>query len=530
MSQANKDGTVKSLLDEYDVNSRTLEEIGVEILPVNTGKTVHAKRIPGRFRTLKWLAASVWLLLFFGPYLRWNGEQAILWDLPNRQFHFFGITILPQDIWVLAMILLFFALMLAAVTAVAGRVWCGFFCFHTVWTDVFTWLEEKFEGNPAKRIKLDQMPLSWEKIKVKLPKHLVWLLIGFATSFSFLAFFVDAFDLWRRLFHLDLNFWEAATIIVIGLATYFFAGFMREQVCIGFCPYARIQGAMIDESTILPTYDKDRGEPRAQMKERNAYVKKVMQELKAQGLDQELMQQFLAEGLDEKAAKKKVNEALRKRANEAADKHFGDCIDCRLCVDVCPTGVDIRLGQQFGCITCGLCIDACDSIMDKIKKPRGLIRYASLDDFLGKEPPPWWKRPRVIVYTTVMAIAAGLLVWKLTHLEPVDVKVLRDRSPLFVQMSDGSIQNKYTVKIVNKTSNPMRAKITVEGPEGLVYLTERFIPVAPGTVGQGISRVRIPKDKITSERIPIKIIVQDLDHPEVRAEYESVFIGPPPRR
>lgn len=529
MSQANKDGTAKSLLDEYDVNSRTLEEIGVEILPVNTGKTVHAKRIPGRFRTLKWLAASVWLALFFGPYLRWNGEQAILWDLPNRQFHFFGVTILPQDIWVLAMILLFFALMLAAVTAVAGRVWCGFFCFHTVWTDVFTWIEEKIEGNPAKRIKLDQMPLSWQKIKIKLPKHLIWLLIGFATSFSFLAFFVDSFDLWKRLFHLELNFWEWATIIVIGLATYFFAGFMREQVCIGFCPYARIQGAMIDETTILPTYDKDRGEPRAQMKERNAYVKKVVQELKAQGLDKELMEKFLAEGMDEKTAKKKVNEELRKRANEAADKHFGDCIDCRLCVDVCPTGVDIRLGQQFGCITCGLCIDACDSIMDKIKKPRGLIRYASLDDFLGKAPPPVWKRPRVIVYTTVMAIAAGLLIWKLTHLEPIDVKVLHDRSPLFVQMSDGSIQNKYTVKIVNKTQNPMMARITVEGPEGLVYLTDRVIPVAPGTVGQGILRVRIPRDKLTSDRVPIQIIVQDQSHPEVRAEYESVFIAPPRR-
>ncbi len=526
MSQAHKDGTVKSLLDEYEVNSRTLEEIGVEILPVNTGKTVHAKRIPGRFRTLKWLAASFWLVLFFGPYLRWNGEQAILWDLPNRQFHFFGVTILPQDIWVLAMILLFFALLLAAVTAVAGRVWCGFFCFHTVWTDVFTWLEEKFEGNPARRIKLDQMPLSWEKIRIKLPKHLVWLLIGFATSFSFLAFFVDAFDLWKRLFHFDLTFWEWATILVIGLATYFFAGFMREQVCIGFCPYARIQGAMIDEATILPTYDKDRGEPRAQMKERNAYVKEVMQKLKAEGEDQTLLQRFLDEGLDEKAAKKKVNEVLRQRANEAADRHFGDCIDCRLCVDVCPTGVDIRLGQQFGCITCGLCIDACDSIMDKIKKPRGLIRYASLDDFLGKEPPPWWKRPRVLVYSTVMLIAAGLLLWKLTHLAPVDLKVLHDRSPLFVQMSDGSIQNKYTVKIVNKTPRPMMAKISVEGPEGLVYLTDRVVPVAPGTVGQGILRVRIPKNKITDARMPIRIIVQDQNDPSVRAVYESVFIAP----
>ena len=526
MSEHKKDGTAKSLLDEYEVNSRTLEEIGVEILPVNTGKTVHAKRIPGHFRTLKWLAASFWLVLFFGPYLRWNGEQAILWDLPNRQFHFFGVTILPQDIWVLAMILLFFALLLAAVTAVAGRVWCGFFCFHTVWTDVFTWLEEKFEGPPAKRIKLDQQPFSWEKFKIKLPKHLAWLAIGFATSFSFLAFFVDSFDLWKRLFHFDLGFWEWATILVLGLATYFFAGFMREQVCIGFCPYARIQGAMIDEATILPTYDKDRGEPRAQMKERNAYVRQMMQQYRQEGLDKQLLEQFLAEGLDEKTAKKKVQEALRQRANEAADKHFGDCIDCHLCVDVCPTGVDIRLGQQFGCITCGLCIDACDSIMEKIKKPKGLIRYASLDDFLGKEPPPWYKRPRVLIYTTVMLIAASLLMWKLTHLEPIDVKVLHDRSPLFVKLSDGSIQNKYTVKIVNKTSQPMKAKIEVKGPEGLVALVDPVISVQPGTVGQAVLRVRIPKSQIHDERIPIDIIVRDANNPQIHSVYHSVFIAP----
>ncbi|WP_294949664.1 4Fe-4S dicluster domain-containing protein [Sulfurivirga sp.] len=526
MSELNRDGTKASLLDEYEVNSKTLEEIGVEILPVNTGKTVHAKRIPGHYRTLKWIAASVWLTLFFGPYLRWNGEQAILWDLPNRQFHFFGITILPQDIWVLAMILLFFALLLAAVTAIAGRVWCGYFCFHTVWTDVFTWLEEKFEGPPAKRIKLDQQPLNWEKIKIKLPKHLVWLLIGFATSFSFLAFFTDAFDLWKRLFHLDLGKWEWLTIIVLGLATYFFAGFMREQVCIGFCPYARIQGAMIDEATVVPTYDKDRGEPRAQMKERNAYVREVLQRLKKEGEEQKLMEQFLAEGMDERAAKKKVQETLRQRANEEADRHFGDCIDCHLCVDVCPTGVDIRLGQQFGCITCGLCIDACDSIMEKIKKPKGLIRYASLDDFLGKETPPWYKRPRVLIYITVMSIAAGLLLWKLTHLDPIDVKALHDRAPLFVQMSDGTIQNKYTVKIVNKTPNKMMAKISVEGPEGLVYLTDRVVPVEPGTVGQAIVRVRLPKSALKEGRVPIRIIVQDQNHPEIKSTYESVFIGP----
>lgn len=263
-----KDGTSSSVLDSMGVDTanKNLQNIGIELLPIHTEGTVHAKRIGGMFRSIKWLTASFWIILFIGPYLRWDGQQAILWDLENRQFHIFSLTILPQDIWILAMILLFFALLLAASTAIAGRLWCGYFCFHTVWVDVFTWLEEKFEGQPNKRQKLDEAPMSIEKLKAKVPKHLVWLLIGFATSFSFVAYFTDAFDLWARLFTLEWGSVETTTILALGLATYFFAGFLREQTCIGFCPYARIQGAMIDTQTVVPTYDQDRGEPRGRMK------------------------------------------------------------------------------------------------------------------------------------------------------------------------------------------------------------------------------------------------------------------------
>ncbi|BBP44825.1 4Fe-4S ferredoxin [Thiosulfatimonas sediminis] len=468
-----------------EITNKNLENIGVELLPIHTEGTVHAKRIPGIFRKMKWIIASFWLILFIGPYLRWDGQQAILWDLGNRQFHFWGLTILPQDIWILAMILLFFALLLAASTAIAGRLWCGYFCFHTVWTDVFTWLEEKFEGQPNKRQKLEEAPMSLAKLKIKAPKHAIWLLIGFATSFSFVAYFTDALDLWARLFALEWGSVEATVVIVLGLATYFFAGFLREQTCIGFCPYARIQGAMIDTQTIVPTYDVDRGEPRGRMK--------------------------------------------RPKPGEEVPE-LGDCIDCNLCVAVCPTGVDIRRGQQFGCITCGLCIDACDSVMDKIKKPRGLIRYASLQEFSGKKLPAIWKRPRVIVYTSIMGFAAGAILFGLLTMSPIDVKALHERSPLFVQMSDGTIQNKWTLKIVNKKADDLRVMISVNGgPSSLNYIVGDNVVVRPGTVGSTTLLVKIPRKDLQDSNTPLKIVVEDLDNPQVKSTYDTVFIGPKPR-
>jgi cytochrome c oxidase accessory protein FixG len=464
-----------------DMSNKNLQSIGVELLPVHTEGTVHAKRIPGFFRKIKWWAASFWVILFVGPYLRWDGHQAILFDLPNRQFHIFGLTILPQDIWILAMILLFFALLLAATTAIAGRMWCGYFCFHTVWTDVFTWIEEKFEGQPNKRVKLDSEPMSVQKLKIKLPKHLVWLLIGFATSFSFVAYFVDALDLWQRLFAMEWGATETSVVIGLGLATYFFAGMLREQVCIGFCPYARIQGAMYDTETVVPTYDKQRGEPRGRFK--------------------------------------------RPKPGEEAPE-LGDCIDCNLCVAVCPTGVDIRYGQQFGCITCGLCIDACDSVMEKIKKPKGLIRYASLDEFGGKPLPPVWKRPRVVVYSSIMLFAAAMIVWGLLTMSPIDVKALHERAPLFVQMSDGNIQNKWTIKVVNKGNMPMAAEVTVEGPEGMTYDADKVIQILPGNVGSTTLFVQMPRSALKEVNTPVVIQVTDLNNPQIVERYKATFIGP----
>lgn len=470
-----------SFLDDVEIDSKTLDDIGVEILPLHTGGTVHAKRIPGAFRTFKWLAASFWIILFIGPYFQWNGQQAILWDLVNRQFHFFGVTILPQDIWMLAMILLFFSLLLAASTAIAGRVWCGYFCFHTVWVDVFTWLEEKFEGRPGRRIKLDAEPMSFRKFKIKLPKHITWLVLSFLTGFSFVAYFVDSFDLWARLVNFELGQYELITILVLMVLTYLTAGFMREQVCMGFCPYSRIQGAMTDTETVLPTYDRDRGEPRGRPRRAKPGEEEVV---------------------------------------------LGDCIDCRMCVDVCPTGVDIRLGQQFGCITCGLCIDACDEIMDKIKKPRGLIRYASINEFAGKPLPPIWRRPRVIVYSSIMALAAAALIWGLTTMASIDVKVLKERAPLYVVMSDGTVQNKYTVKVVNKGEGVMRAEVTVTGHDDLVFIPDRVAEIKPGSVGSIGLFIRIPRKTVGTDSLPLNVTVTDLNNPLTVETYKTVFHSP----
>ncbi len=471
----------KSLLDDMDTSNKNLQNIGVELLTVHTEGTVHAKRMPGKFRTIKWLVAAMWMSFFIGPYLQWDGRQAILFNLADRQFHFFGITVLPQDIWVLAMILLFFALLLAATTAVAGRLWCGYACFHTVWTDIFTWVEEKFEGLPNKRMKLDQEPVSFSKLRKKVPKWIIWAFIGFMTGFSFVAYFDPALNLWARLFTLEWTGTEATIILALGAATVFFAGFLREQVCIGFCPYARIQGAMIDTETVVPTYDVDRGEPRGRMKR-------------------------------------------AKPGEEQPD--LGDCIDCNLCVAVCPTGVDIRKGQQFGCITCGLCIDACDSVMEKIKKPKGLIRYASLAEFAGKPFVPLYKRPRVIVYSSIMVFAAAAMIWGLATMSPLDVKVLHERAPLFVQMSDRSIQNKYYVKVVNKGNARLDASIDVTGPESLFYIGPKSIQVEPGNVGTATLLVRVPKKDLKEANTPIEIHVADQNNPDIKAIYDSMFIGP----
>lgn len=469
-------------VDTDTTNEKSVAELYEEAdyWHVNTGdEIIHAKRMPGKYRDLKWKSMLVWLVFFLGPYLRWNDSQAVLFDIPNRKFHIFDITILPQDVWLLALILLFFAILLAAVTSVAGRVFCGYFCFQTIWTDIFTLVEEKLEGSPAKRRKLESAPWDAHKVRVKVLKHAAWIGIGFITGLSFTAWFTDAYTLWLNIFTLQAHVSVYVILTMFTIGTYILAGFMREQTCFWLCPYARIQGVMYDTQTILPTYDYARGEPRG-----------------------------------------KLSKGKPLEGN-------GDCISCNQCVAVCPTGIDIRGGQQEGCITCGLCIDACDSVMDKIGRPRGLIRYASLDEMKHEEIKPFFKRPRVLIYSAIIAFSVIGILYGLTNLGTYDLKVIHERQPLFVQMSSGDIQNGYTLKILNKTDQEMHVSITVTGAEGITTMGIREKMTLPASKLTSFPIfVRIPRKSISKERTPIYFTVESYQEYGDSIEYQSMFYGP----
>jgi cytochrome c oxidase accessory protein FixG len=454
-----------------------------ETWSVNLGdKTIHAKRMPGFFRSVKYMTGSLWLFFFLFPYVRWNGKQAVLFDIGNRQFHFFNLTVLPQDIWMLSLLLLVMAMTLFAVTSVASRVFCGYFCFQTVWTDVFTWIEEKIEGNSSQRRKLDNAPWSLEKIRLKVIKHSFWLVIATLTGISFSIWFVDAFDYWNNLlaFNLPMVGWVTLSMFIAG--TYILAGFLREQTCFWLCPYARIQAVMSDSQTIMPTYDVKRGEPRGKLQK------------------------------------------------GAASNAHGDCIDCFQCVQVCPTGVDIRQGQQLGCITCGLCLDACDSVMDKVGRPRGLIRYASLDEIEGKPVKKLYQHPRTWVYISIILIALSGIVYGLTHLGAMTLRVIPERQPLFVSMSDGAIQNKYEFKVVNKTDKDLHVRVMAEGGvEGQTIIgAEQPLLTHHGRGTSFTIFVKAPGANVKHEVTPIEFRIQSVEDPSIDAEYDSKFNAPKP--
>lgn len=465
-----------------DVKQTQLDDLYAESgawhVNVDAG-SVFAKRMPGKYRTIKWFTMLVWSIFFLGPYLRWGDRQAVLLDIPNRQFHIFEITILPQDVWMLSLVLLFFAILLAVVTSIAGRVFCGYFCFQTVWTDIFTWIEEKIEGNPTQRRKLKEAPLNGRKLRLRASKYALWIVISMLTGISFAAWFTDAYALWYGYLTLTapLTAWVVLALFTAG--TFLLAGFMREQVCFWLCPYARIQGVMYDRETILPTYDFRRGEPRGKMK---------------------------------------------KGAQESGK---GDCVDCNQCVAVCPTGIDIRAGQQEGCITCALCIDACDSVMDKINKPRGLIRYASLDEIEGKPTQALYKRPRVLVYFSIMTIALVGIVYGLLNLGTLELKVVHDRAPLYVQMSNGWFQNRYDLKMLNKLDREVAVGVRISGLEGMeIKGTEEPFVLRSGTMSSRTVYIRAHGDVLSGSRMPVIFEVYHIDNPAEVVRYESAFFSP----
>jgi cytochrome c oxidase accessory protein FixG len=419
---------------------------------------IQVRSVHGWFAGWRW--ALVWLtqLLFYGlPWLQWNGRQAVLFDLAARRFYIFGLVLYPQDFIYLAGLLIISAYSLFLFTAVAGRLWCGFACPQTVYTEIFMWVERRFEGDRQARIKLDAAPWSMNKLWRRGGKQVVWLAIGLWTGFTFVAYFTPARTLIGQAMALTLGPWEWFWGLFYGFATYGNAGYMREQVCKYMCPYARFQSAMFDHDTLVISYDPQRGEPRGS----------------------------------------------RKRHTDPRSLGLGDCIDCTLCVQVCPTGIDIRKGLQYECIGCAACIDVCNGVMDKMGSPRGLIRYVTQAGLQGHwSAARMWQRvfrPRVLVYSAVLVLIVGAFIGSLVLRSPFRADVVRDRGTLARMVEDGRIENVYRIQLMNATESTERFRVEVEGlpdavvasnPEVEVGATQaRWLPVAVQIPPQSAQRL-----------------------------------------
>jgi cytochrome c oxidase accessory protein FixG len=439
---------------------------------------VYPREIEGRFNRLRVAATIVLLGLFYAvPWLRWDGHQAILFDLPARKFYIFGLTFFPQDFFLLTWLLIIAALSLFFFTALAGRLWCGYACPQTVWTEIFVWMERWTEGNRQQRMRLDQAPWNANKILRKSSKQVLWVSFALFTGFTFVGYFTPVQVLTGSVLTASLGSWELFWILFYGFATYGNAGYMREQVCKYMCPYARFQSAMFDRDTLIISYDTKRGEPRGSR----------------------------ARGVDPKS------------------KGLGDCIDCTLCVQACPTGIDIRKGLQLECIACAACIDACDSVMDRLNYPRGLVRYTTQNAV--DSTPTHVLRPRTMVYgSLLLALIIGFGV-AVAHRDLVEVDVLRDRNALYRPLSDGMIENVYTVRFINKDTEAHALRVYAEGIAGLTVDTDRDVQsVGAGEVVSAAVRIRAPAGAVSGGRT-IQIVVNS-DDGEIEARSEARFIAP----
>ena len=449
---------------------------------------IYPKRIKGRFRHLKWIAMLVTLGIYYlAPFIRWDRgptapDQAILIDLEHARAYWFWIEIWPQEVYYLTGILILAAIGLFFITSLFGRVWCGYLCFQTVWTDLFVWVERFFQGDRNARKKLQEGPWTWKKFYKIAATHIAWLVIAWCTAGSFVLYFNDAPTLVRSFFELNVSSTVLMFIAGLTFSTYLMAGFAREQVCTYMCPYSRFQSAMFDKDTLIIGYDKKRGEKRGKHKKGDSWDGR------------------------------------------------GHCIDCSLCVQVCPMGIDIRDGLQMECIACGLCVDACDSVMEKIDLPAGLIRYDTENHMQaeakgGQEKFKFW-RARTIYYICILTAVSGIMLYGLLNRSPLDMTVLHDRNPLFVQLSAGDIRNGYVVKIQNKTHEHRTYQLSLEGIEGAVIDVK-----AAGDVDQ--NNLYVPADSVGTYHIYISAdlepeaprdVIFTLQSGEISDTYKSVFI------
>ncbi len=448
-------------------------------------QTIQTRAVHGVFANWRIALVLFTQILYYGlPWLSWDNRQAVLFDLAARKFYIFGLVFWPQDFVYLTGLLILSALALFLFTAVAGRLWCGYACPQTVYTEMFMWVEEWLEGDHIARKKLDKSPWDAAKLRKRGAKHLVWVLLALWTGFTFVGYFTPIQTLAAEALSASLGPWESFWILFYGFATWGNAGFMREQVCKYMCPYARFQSVMFDSDTLTVTYDSSIGEPRGPRSKKTDY--------QAAGL--------------------------------------GTCVDCGVCVQVCPTGIDIRNGLQYECIGCAACIDGCDQIMDKMGYPRGLIRYTTENVVKGKYADSGILRhilrPRTLLYGTLMLIIGGAFLWSLATRVPLRVDVVRDRVALSKETDEGLIENVYRLQLINKDGQPHRYAITARGIEGLqVVAATREIAAAPlQTIDIPVSLVADPVE-LKGRSIAVTFTIQAIDDPRIRDEVDTKFFN-----
>ncbi|WP_341886757.1 cytochrome c oxidase accessory protein CcoG [Variovorax sp. YR752] len=447
-------------------------------------KKIYPRSVQGLFARWRWAMVFLTQLVFYGmPWVEWGERQMVLFDLAARRFYIFGLVLYPQDLIYLSGLLVVSALALFLFTAVAGRLWCGYACPQTVYTEMFLWVEQRIEGNRSARIRLDAGALSVEKLGKKALKHSVWIAIALWTGFTFVGYFTPIRELGSALLQLQMGSWEVFWVFFYGFATYGNAGFMREQVCKYMCPYARFQSAMFDRDTLIVSYDPQRGEPRAP----------------------------------------------RRKTVDPRSAALGDCIDCSLCVQVCPTGIDIREGLQYECIGCGLCVDACDSVMDKMGYAPRLIRYDTQNGMeAGWSRRQLWRRvlrPRVLIYTALLALLVAGLLASLVARTPLKVDVVRDRASLARIVEGGRLENVYRLQIMNATERTQHYRIAARGIEGLSVSPDEAIEVEPAQARWVAVRLQVPYGAAPAGSHTVHFDIREADGAAQVSE-KAVFLVP----
>ena len=447
-------------------------------------KKIYPRSVTGVFANWRWGLVFLTQIIFYGlPWLEWGQRQMVLFDLAARRFYIFGLVLYPQDFIYLTGMLVVSALSLFLFTAGAGRLWCGYACPQTVYTEIFLWIERKFEGDRSAQMRRDAQPMSLDKFWRKGGKQLAWVAVALWTGFTFVGYFTPIRSLGMDFAQGNVGPWGIFWTGFYAFATYGNAGFMREQVCKYMCPYARFQSAMFDKDTLIVTYDTERGEPRG----------------------------------------------ARSRKADPAALNLGSCTDCSLCVQVCPTGIDIRKGLQYECIGCGACADVCDTVMDKMGYARGLVRYTTQNAMANH----WtraqtWRhvlRPRVLLYSSILLSIVIAMVVSMSLRTPFKVNVVRDRGVMARIVSGGKIENVYQLQVMNATESTQRYRITAQGLPGLAVASEDVVTVDSTQATRLAVRVQAPYDAAEPGTHPIKFEIQSLDTPGHLSE-KSMFMVP----